>query len=268
MKKTLLTITATAALLLTGCGGSSSNGGAGAGFGFTPSLVAASYGVKKVEDPTGSAPTPEVWRFEVRDGDCTSDSSGWNDCDNDRERAELSQKNGRMYNHKEEWYGWHLYLPNDFPTIKPATTYLGQFHQVNGKPIIMFMHNNRGLFLSNLTMLRTALKEGQTFMAADPFNKLLIPDDQLRGRWHYIEVHAKWDKKKMGFYRIYVNGEMKDSWRGVTMDGRRVYFKFGIYRYATDRYRYKYNEPIPTQIAYYTPPTRAKSREKLQKLSN
>ena len=53
-------------------------------------------------------------RFEVRSGDCEKDydDSNWNDCDNDRERHELSggKKVDRM-NKGEYWFAWSIYFP-------------------------------------------------------------------------------------------------------------------------------------------------------------
>ena len=52
---------------------------------------------------------------------------GWNDCEKDRERSELSSKNNN-YPGNEYWYGWFIYFPEDYPNIYPTKTALGQLH--------------------------------------------------------------------------------------------------------------------------------------------
>lgn len=93
---------------------------------FVRSLNAKDYGYRIVPDPTGAAPTAFVERFEVRSGDCAA-NTGWDDCANDRERSELSEKGNRNPAGTTGWYGWSLYLPSDFPNVYPTKVALGQF---------------------------------------------------------------------------------------------------------------------------------------------
>ena len=63
------------------------------------SLNNKSYGYQIVKDVTGSAPTKLIERFEVIAGDC-GQQFGNDDCERDRERSELSQKNKILNNLK------------------------------------------------------------------------------------------------------------------------------------------------------------------------
>ena len=56
---------------------------------FKRSLNNTSYGYNIIKDFTGTAPTEYIEVFDVRPGDCASDT-GWSDCKQDRERSELS----------------------------------------------------------------------------------------------------------------------------------------------------------------------------------
>ena len=61
-------------------------------------------------------------RFEVRMGDCnpdhTQEKDGWSDCDNDRERHELSASSSQdIMKNKEFWFAWSLYLPKDHENL-------------------------------------------------------------------------------------------------------------------------------------------------------
>jgi hypothetical protein len=71
---------------------------------FERSLNNKTYGYEVVDDPTGSAPTLMVERFEVRPVDCSANSV-WSDCKTDRERSELIQKGILESKSSNYWYG-------------------------------------------------------------------------------------------------------------------------------------------------------------------
>ena len=115
---------------------------------FKRSLNNTSHGYAVIEDPTGSAPTKLVERFEVRPGDCSSDSS-WSDCKNDRERSELTERNKRSTLGTTSWYGWSLYVPEDYVNIFPTKVALGQFHQKESHVVWMFQNSSGGYHLDD-----------------------------------------------------------------------------------------------------------------------
>lgn len=180
-------------------------------------------------------------RFEVRAGDC-SWSSGWNDCENDRERHEMMSTD--RWSGGEEWYHWSIYLPADFPIIYPVKTALGQFHQHSDHVVWMFQNGQGGYQVDNQTTGKTT-----------KLTPILL-DMDMRGKWSDILIHARWTDKADGFFRVYVNGETKPrhSWSGPTRKpGRKVYFKFGVYRSFMSRR----DGPEPTQIVYFDEVNRA-----------
>ena len=218
---------------------------------FTRSLNDTPYGYQVVEDPTGSAPTPMVERFEVQPGDCGADP-GWSDCANDRERSELSQKGDRNPVEATYWYGWSIFFPGDYRNVYPTKVALGQCHQVGSHPVWMFQNAHGGYHLDD---------------QVDGFSRNyheLIDEEDLREKWHRIEVHAKWSGKKDGFFKVWVNGEQKVDYSGRTMTATKTYFKYGIYRSFLRRYKTaKRSKEVPGQIVYYTNVRRADSREGL-----
>jgi len=174
-------------------------------------------------------------RFEVRAGDCTWRKGGWNDCKNDRERHELISQS---WSGGEGWYAWSIYLPEDYPVIFPVKTALGQFHQKDGHVVWMFQNKDGGLSVDNQVPGRT--------VQLTP----ILSDRDMRGRWSDILVHARWTADSDGFFRVYVNGGTQPSYAlaGATQSpGKRVYFKFGIYRSFVSRR----DGPEPTQVVYY-----------------
>ena len=184
-------------------------------------------------------------RFEVRAGDCGW-GAGWSDCDNDRERHELSSHVHHSWAGGAEWYHWSIYLPADYPIIYPVKTALGQFHQHPGHVIWMFQNASGGYFVDNQTTGPTG---------EFPTTRILT-DEEMRGKWSDILVHANWTSNRDGFFHVYVNGETtpRYSWNGPTKtSGQRVFFKFGIYR----TFMSLRPGDEPTQIVYFDEVNRA-----------
>jgi len=253
MKKYLLPIMAI--LLISGCATKIDRGSFREGF---RSLNNTPHGYQVINDPTGSAPTPYIEKFEVRHGDCGVIDS-WSDCATDRERSEIHTGSDN-YEGREYWYGWSLYLPSDFPHINPVYTAIGQFHQegpgpMNGCAAFLFEKSVQGLIIDRQINCR-AQQEVE-----------LLSNQELLGKWNKFEIHAKWSTKEDGYFDVYVNGELKYSFKGKTMVGEVIYQKYGVYRSFLARYCNKYDcsvsNQVPTQIAYYANVKRAKTREVL-----
>ena len=217
------------------------------------------YGYQIINDPTGKAPTELIERFEVRDGDCTHEGA-WSDCSGDRERSELKEPINRRITRSgsEYWYGWSIYIPENFPNIYPTKTALGQFHQnynqyAIGDPLFMLVHKKDGLFFDD--------KINGIFN----YDKL-IDEKELRGKWHKFEIYVNWNSDwKKGKMKIWINDELKLNYSNSTCKHIAVYFKYGIYRSFMSRYKSKYKtDKVPTQIVYYANVKRAKTREGLK----
>jgi len=218
---------------------------------FMRSLNNKSYGYLAVPDSTGSAPTDMIEIFNVRPGDC-SYNEGWNDCQKDRERSELSEINKSTNPNNEYWYGWFIYFPKDYVNVYPTKVALGQFHQEGSHPVWMFQNSDGGYHLDNQV-------KGYTERYYP-----LIKESELRGRWHKIEIHVRWAKDDSGFMYIWVNGEKKVDFQGQTMDASKVYFKYGLYRSFLSRYKKSKNvDEVPAQKVYFANVKRSKSRNKL-----
>lgn len=229
--------------MLAGC---ASGGDVYSGWSFQKSLPSGfkAHGYKIVLKQNGHPVRDgeQSMRFEVRAGDCGR-SEGWSDCQNDRERHEL--KSG-AWSSGEKWYHWSIFLPRDYPVIYPVKTALAQFHQQNGHVVWMFQNSGGGYFVDNQTSGRTIQ------------HKQILTDEDMRGRWSDILVHARWTHRNDGFFRVYVNGETEPryAWRGKTKSrGRQVYFKFGVYRSFVSRRA----GDEPTQVVYYDHLRKARS---------
>ena len=165
-------------------------------------------------------------RFEVKQGDCGRDTDGgWSDCKNDRERHELSGGDSAM-SKGEYWFSWSIYFPKDHKNLYPLSNAFGQFHQKNGNPVFMFKELRKGY-----TIVRTI-----TDKDSDYHEQNLLTNDEVLGNWFDILINAKWSKKKDGFFKIWVNGELKYDYKGPTKSKSKVYQKFGVYRTGITRY--------------------------------
>lgn len=235
-----------AALVLLASGPAAEGGGAldrGDFAAFKRSLNAKSHGYAVIADPTGAAPASPVERFDVRPGDC-----GQEDCRRDRERSELSEQGARSPLGTTAWYGWSFFLPQDWPAVWPTKTVLGQFHQEDAHPVWMFLHHKNGLVLDRQTQGKTE--------SLTP----LLSERDLRGKWHRIEVHAKWAADASGFFEVWVDGTRKYAMRGQTMTARKVFFKYGVYRAFVSRYAMSQNAAAPAQLAMFANVRKAATR--------
>ena len=165
-------------------------------------------------------------RFEVRSGDCGQDEGGeWNDCRNDRERHELTAGGQIDYMSKGEyWFSWSVYFPEDHQNLYPLSNNYGQFHQKKGQPVFMFKERKH-----SYSVVRTIGED-------DYDERKLVGKNVMPGKWHDILANVKWSKKKDGFFKVWVNNELKYDYKGPTKTKKYVYYKFGVYRTGISRY--------------------------------
>ncbi len=217
------------------------------GWGFSKSPINGfrKYGYRVVEKHNGHPVRSgnQSIRFEIRSGDCGY-NQGWSDCEEDRERHELSGSSKRYtMAGGEYWFAWSIYLPDDFNIIYPTKTTLGQFHQINGHVVWMFQNHNGGYWVDNQTSGSTVEK------------KKIFSDSEMRGKWNDIIIHAKWTHMNDGFFDVYVNNISAPvyQWTGPTKSkGKQVYFKFGIYRSFLQRWKNANSaSSVPAQIVYF-----------------
>ena len=241
--------------LITSCAATGGRGQLGT---MKRSLNHKSYGYQIVDDHTGSAPSESIERFEVRDGDCSSNSD-WSDCRTDRERSELTQGGrGHATSSGEYWYGWSIYIPeNEFQSIYPAKSIHGQFHTSGGgakKPAWTFQISQNEYILKD---------------EINGYHHSLAWLEDMVGKWTQIEIHVKWSSRDNGFMRVYVNGKQidLDHENMATHRGPGIYFKYGIYRSYLSRYKYQDDaiyDTVPTQVIYFDNVKQSRTREGIQ----
>lgn len=209
-----------------------------------------------VKDPTGSAPTEFVERFEIRYGDCGRNEKGsWDGCAKDRHRIERVEE--QFYNggyvpkgehYGENWYSWFIYFPKDWKSIYPASQQYGQFYDRWDNGVNWQFRMRKGFFT-----IERQLATGNILS-----KHRLVPGYEMLGRWTHIKVHANWDTSDDGdgFLKVYINDKLEYDYKGrTTATNSGGAFKYGIYQSWLSKVtndKYPNGEGFPTQVLYYT----------------
>ena len=180
-------------------------------------------------------------RFESNDGECGQEPN-WNDCPNDRERAELNYWDETWK--KEKWYRFYLFLPKDYNSIAPAKMSLIQWKRLNpSKVLVIFQHMHAGL---------TFNRNGETF----PDSYIVLKsNEELLGNWTEIIFNTNWhpDPKK-GFMKVWIDRKLKVDFKGQanSKDGKRLNLRYGLYSSYMSYYKKTYNNnTMPQRVAFY-----------------
>ena len=192
-------------------------------------------------------------RFESNDGECGKEPK-WNDCTNDRERAELYYKKKPWK--KERWYRFYVHLPKDYNSIAPAKMSLIQWKRHKpSKVLVMFQHDHSGL---------TFNRNGDTFK--DTYI-VLKPNKDLLGSWTEIIFSSNWhlDPEK-GFMKVWIDGKLKVDFKGRSnsIKGKELSLRYGLYSSSMSRYKRVFEtETMPQRIVFFDGVKEEKNCEKL-----
>ena len=76
------------------------------------------------------------------------------------------------------WYAYSIYIPEDFTVkVHPVKQYLGQFHQKNSWPTLMFRFGSRGYYV---------IRQWDGNMVD---RTKLLNVNEMVGRWNDILIH-------------------------------------------------------------------------------
>jgi hypothetical protein len=241
--------------------------------GFDPLVVddlSAPKSVRKMRDPTGSAPAPTVYAFTIPAGYCNPKKYDASQPDSDctwkstrsqyRENVFATKKNGNAQP-REGWYGWQVYFPADFPYGA---------HQTKGHYEFAYWHNHQ---CPHLTFSNSAGQDSILYLETnkalgnyecEPGARLPVADfKNLVGKWSKFEVYVKWANDASGKAIVYLDGKQAQTYTGPTLVAgfeKTNYFKFGIYLCCTDDVK-----RIKEASVYYSNVRRAATREGLAK---
>ena len=217
-----------------------------------------------IKDPTGVSPIEKVEMFSPKKGDC-SDSEHWGkkgggvtDCNSGRQRIEVSQgtkdgvrKTSLRKNPKEYWYGYYLFVPKNFPTDD-------EYNAPTINQFFAFNKNTKGGFAP---FLSADLLNGKF----TSFGNTIIEKDELKNKWHKIEIHIRWSIKDDGFIKIYHNDKLKSETKNfITMQKDYVFTKYGIYNSRNNFIIYPSDYEFPDQTIYFAGYSISTKRENLK----
>jgi hypothetical protein len=211
-------------------------------------------------------------RFELRQGDCfLRKGSSMNDCKRDRERFEFSSRQRQQAKGKQ-CYSYSLKLANDFKTIHPTNTALGQIHQRGGPkgktggfksvpPIIQIGAKHNQLFLNFIK-----LTGDKNNVHEESLQYKLANISDMKDVWTDISFCLDYKNSKI---EAWINGKKKvDALESpINFMPKDTYFKYGIYRSFISRYKNIHGK-IPTQIVFYDEVRRGTSIEQVDRNIN
>lgn len=161
-------------------------------------------------------------RFETRQGFCGWDG-GWSDCNNGRNRHELSTSRDQDPSDTDLWFALSFYLPEGYDV--PARI---------GNSIFQLWSGGRDSF-------QFKFKTGAGFIAQrklDEVETVLLQESDVHGRWIDVLMQVRNSMSDRGLLQIWVDGEHVYDYYGRTIagtdSGAPNYFKFGIYNTAFD----------------------------------
>ena len=202
-------------------------------------------------------------KFELRYGDCFDDEN-WSDCDNDRQRIELSSEPNQPISGRQ-CYGYSIKLSNSFTDIRKVSTTLGQIHQKGGPsgkanslssypPLIQIDARKGNLYLNwhKLSGSRDNVKDESKYYKLKTLKS-------MRGVWTDISLCLDFEKKRIDAW-VDGNNVVKILKSPIFFEPESIYFKHGIYQSFISNYT-SFKGETPTQIVYYDEVRRGNSIE-------
>ena len=224
-----------------------------------------SYNFRYVKDSSNARAGNYYQKFELRNGDCFGDEN-WNDCNNDRQRIELSSGPNQPISGKQ-CYGYSLNLSSDFTDIRKVSTTLGQIHQQGGPsgkanslssfPPLIHIDARKGNLYLNWHKLSGSK---DNVIDVSEYYKLK-PLKSMRGVWTDISICLDFENKSIEAWVDGVN-KVKILKSPIFFEPESIYFKHGIYQSFISAYT-KFKGETPTQIVYYDEVRRGNSIEEV-----
>ena len=209
-------------------------------------------------------------RFELRDGDCFGDEK-WDDCDNNRERIELSSK--PMQKPEDiQCFAYSIMLDKAFIDIHPTNTTLGQVHQIGGPSGTMEgLPSFPGIIQIGADKGRLHFEWHELSGSASNVIDIgkeydLISLDEMKDKWTDISFCLNYQDKRMD---VWINGLKKHEIlkSPISFIPESTYFKYGIYRSFISKYKqekmFGRDDTLPTQIVFYDEVRRGNSIEEV-----
>eukprot|EP01135_Chromosphaera_perkinsii_P007913 Nk52_evm1s1057 gene=Nk52_evmTU1s1057 len=212
-----------------------------------------------VQDNAGGARKPHAVTDIVRAGKqsilCYIQKAGWGF------RSEIIA-NGNRYRRylttefeKEYWFGWSLYLPNDYVTDNTGELW-SQFHHQKDTDLGEDWRNPTWSFgpMGDNVLVWSKFDDKLITPPSGPnrygaeYQWIVTSIPAMRGRWTDMVMHVNWSYRRdgPGFFKLWINGDLKLTHHSPNCYNDRAgatFLKAGIYKWpwrgtqsiATDR---------------------------------
>jgi hypothetical protein len=192
-----------------------------------------------INDPTGSAPTSKVYRFNVSSDFCSSQKykdGASDDCKFQSVRSQVVEdvwQRNALVQPSRLWYGWYMYLPVDFPLSSKQVSgqyMFAEFHNGQCPHLALVNQTNEN---NNLYLVSNRALGG--YKCAQDMKIKVGNLQQMLGRWVRFEMYVDWSKDD-GKVELYVDGQAAVNFEGRTLTVGYEdlnYFNFGMYLCCT-----------------------------------
>ncbi|MCB9102435.1 MAG: heparin lyase I family protein [Anaerolineales bacterium] len=165
-------------------------------------------------------------RFEVRDDDRYFSAS----------RSEIHRSSDRDTLGQDYWYGFSIYIPEEWPDQDSGFTIISQWHgspdkdqgEISRSPVLRLEYRNK-----KFKILGAYSKE-EIQTSDSGTSVLLYNDDEFakKGTWHDFIFNMKWSYESDGYVQAWIDGQRVVDYNGPIgyNDTRGPYFKMGVYR--------------------------------------
>ena len=195
-----------------------------------------------IKDPTGKAPTENVYSFSIVSDFCQSrkyDNFDGSDCKNHSVRSQMHEtlvdkSRPEVTQPKQAWYGWYMYFPKDFAYGKKQPNGGYTFFYWHGSPcphvtIDNFDHQWLTLHVNDVIFDR---KNHQKFQCVVRTSIYIQKISSMLGKWNRFEASIKWSKESDGNIQLYMNGKKVANYDGpnvIPFQNSRNSVQFGLY---------------------------------------
>jgi len=205
----------------------------------------------------------KAYKFTLLPYDCGRGSK-WSDCKARpvRARSEIEWKNTFSSIKSERWISFSIFLPEDYQSVFPTRASFFQIYKKGLGPILMLRDIGNDLLVAKI------METNSAEIISGKAN--LVNISEMLGNWTHFKIHLKYTDEADGFWKFYVNDELKyhieGSTRGIVKSKNGLYVKAGIYQTATDVYKKFHQKDIPTQTIYMDNIFVSKTEKRLIKL--
>ena len=200
-------------------------------------------------------------RFELRPFD------GYNDGNINSSRAELSESSYRAAMNRDIWYGFSIYIPDEYPAMEGKSMVIGQWHQNDrwGYPPLSQNYDvtNEELLIYLIPARFWTSSDGTKHYSKK--RGLWKIKDFKQNVWHDLIYNIKWTGDDNGYFKVWHNGVQKIDFKGLTYipgDTIGPFLKFGLYQMSAAASKSQ------THVIYFDEYRRGRSYEAVDPAQN